>query len=142
MKEHLPPGITIAKSENLEEWHMDLQVLDDNPLYQNETYRLKFTFGSKYPIGMYSTPSCFRTLPPSPPAIPDKRHISKSDHPSNPHFQSYRTPRSPIHRKPHHPDLPPPHSHPPTHLQQRNHLPRPPQLRRLVPRPNRRKRLR
>ncbi|KAL4882657.1 ubiquitin-conjugating enzyme/RWD-like protein [Aspergillus karnatakaensis] len=50
MKEHLPPGISIVKSENLEEWQMDIKVLDDNPLYQNETYRLKFTFGSKYPI--------------------------------------------------------------------------------------------
>ena len=27
-------------------------MLDNNPLYQNETYRLKFRFGSSYPIGM------------------------------------------------------------------------------------------
>lgn len=51
MKDHLPPGITIVKSENLEEWQMDIKVLDSNPLYQNETYRLKFTFSNKYPIG-------------------------------------------------------------------------------------------
>ncbi|KAL4946402.1 ubiquitin-conjugating enzyme/RWD-like protein [Aspergillus oleicola] len=50
IKEHLPPGISIAKAENLENWEMDINVLDDNPLYRNETYRLKFTFGSKYPI--------------------------------------------------------------------------------------------
>ncbi|KAL4926000.1 ubiquitin-conjugating enzyme E2 [Aspergillus undulatus] len=50
IQEHLPPGIAIAKAENLEEWHMDIKVLDDNPLYRGETYRLKFTFGSKYPI--------------------------------------------------------------------------------------------
>ncbi|KAL5341135.1 ubiquitin-conjugating enzyme/RWD-like protein [Aspergillus crustosus] len=50
IQEHLPPGISIVKAENLEEWQMDIKVLDDNPLYQNETYRLKFTFGSKYPI--------------------------------------------------------------------------------------------
>ncbi|KAL2870616.1 ubiquitin-conjugating enzyme E2 [Aspergillus lucknowensis] len=50
MQEHLPPGISIVKSENLEEWQMDIKVLDDNPLYRDETYRLKFTFGSKYPI--------------------------------------------------------------------------------------------
>ncbi|KAL4784426.1 UBC-like protein [Aspergillus varians] len=50
IKEHLPPGISIVKAENLEEWQMDIKVLDDNPLYRNETYRLKFTFGSKYPI--------------------------------------------------------------------------------------------
>lgn len=51
MKEHLPPGILIAKAENLEEWQMDLQVLDENPLYKHQTYRLKFTFSPKYPIG-------------------------------------------------------------------------------------------
>jgi ubiquitin-conjugating enzyme E2 W len=56
MKEHVPPGITIAKSDNLEEWQMDIRVLDDNPLYQNQTYRLKFTFSSKYPIG--ASPPC------------------------------------------------------------------------------------
>lgn len=32
---------------------MDIKVLDDNPLYQNQTYRLKFTFGRKYPIGKH-----------------------------------------------------------------------------------------
>ncbi|KAJ0424929.1 ubiquitin-conjugating enzyme/RWD-like protein [Aspergillus carlsbadensis] len=50
MQEHLPPGISIFKAENLEEWQMDIEVLDDNPLYRDETYRLKFTFGSRYPI--------------------------------------------------------------------------------------------
>ncbi|RHZ56044.1 hypothetical protein CDV55_104878 [Aspergillus turcosus] len=50
MKEHLPPGISIVKDDNLEEWQMDIKVLDDNPLYKDQTYRLKFTFGSKYPI--------------------------------------------------------------------------------------------
>ncbi|OJJ64669.1 hypothetical protein ASPSYDRAFT_39415 [Aspergillus sydowii CBS 593.65] len=50
MQEHLPPGISIFKAENLEDWQMDIKVLDDNPLYRNEIYRLKFTFGSKYPI--------------------------------------------------------------------------------------------
>jgi ubiquitin-conjugating enzyme E2 W len=29
---------------------MDLQVLDDNPLYSNKTFRLKFSFSSNYPI--------------------------------------------------------------------------------------------
>ncbi|PWY71744.1 UBC-like protein [Aspergillus heteromorphus CBS 117.55] len=45
-----PPGITIVKSDNLEEWQMDIQVLDSNPLYLNQIYRLKFTFSNKYPI--------------------------------------------------------------------------------------------
>lgn len=51
MQGHLPPGISFAKQENLEEWQMDIKVLDDNPLYRDQTYRLKFTFSSKYPIG-------------------------------------------------------------------------------------------
>lgn len=51
MQEHLPPGITIVKCDNLEEWQMDIKILDDNPLYLDQTYRLKFTFSNKYPIG-------------------------------------------------------------------------------------------
>lgn len=51
MKGHLPPGIAMVNSEDLKEWQMDIQVLDNNPLYENETYRLKFTFSDKYPIG-------------------------------------------------------------------------------------------
>jgi ubiquitin-conjugating enzyme E2 W len=31
---------------------MDIKVLDDNPIYKNQTYRLKFMFSSNYPIGM------------------------------------------------------------------------------------------
>ncbi|RAL13791.1 ubiquitin-conjugating enzyme E2 [Aspergillus homomorphus CBS 101889] len=50
IKEHLPPGISIVKSDTLEEWLMDIKVLDENPLYLNQTYRLKFTFNNKYPI--------------------------------------------------------------------------------------------
>jgi hypothetical protein len=30
---------------------MDIKVLDANPLYMNETYRLKFKFSNSYPIG-------------------------------------------------------------------------------------------
>ena len=62
MQGHLPPGITIAKADDLEEWQMDLRVLDENPLYQNQIYRLKFTFTSKYPIGA-------RPLPLPPPGL-------------------------------------------------------------------------
>lgn len=52
MKDHVPPGITIVKSDSLEEWQMDIKVLDDNPLYKDKTHRLKFTFSNKYPIGI------------------------------------------------------------------------------------------
>ena len=49
----LPPGITLISADNFEEWFMDVKVMDDNPLYINEVYRLKFRFGSSYPIGMF-----------------------------------------------------------------------------------------
>ncbi|KAL3431061.1 putative ubiquitin conjugating enzyme [Aspergillus tetrazonus] len=50
IKEQLPPGISLHKADDLQNWEMDIQVLDDNPLYRGETYRLRFTFSSKYPI--------------------------------------------------------------------------------------------
>ncbi|KAL2263241.1 hypothetical protein VTK26DRAFT_7660 [Humicola hyalothermophila] len=46
----LPPGIELVEAENFEEWLVDIQVLDNNPLYQGQTYRLKFRFGPTYPI--------------------------------------------------------------------------------------------
>ncbi|OAL55742.1 ubiquitin conjugating enzyme [Pyrenochaeta sp. DS3sAY3a] len=46
----LPPGIKLIKAENFDVWLMDIQVIDANPLYQGETYRLKFTFSQNYPI--------------------------------------------------------------------------------------------
>lgn len=51
MQSAMPPGVSIVKAENLEEWQMDIQVMDSNPLYLNEIYRLKFTFSKGYPIG-------------------------------------------------------------------------------------------
>lgn len=51
MQDHVPPGIAIVKCDNLEEWQMDIKVLDENPLYLDQVYRLKFTFSNKYPIG-------------------------------------------------------------------------------------------
>lgn len=53
MKEHLPPGIEIVEAENFDQWLMDIRVLDANPLYTNQIFRLKLIFSSKYPIGMY-----------------------------------------------------------------------------------------
>ncbi|KAL3419010.1 ubiquitin conjugating enzyme [Phlyctema vagabunda] len=46
----LPPGITLVTAEGFEEWLLDIKVLDANPLYMNETYRLKFKFSPSYPI--------------------------------------------------------------------------------------------
>jgi ubiquitin-conjugating enzyme E2 W len=48
---HLPPGVTLVKADDFKEWLMDIRVLDPNPLYENEVYRLKFTFSKNYPIG-------------------------------------------------------------------------------------------
>ncbi|OAQ70519.1 UBC-like protein [Pochonia chlamydosporia 170] len=46
----LPPGIDLVDGDNLKEWTFDIRVLDANPLYQNQTYRLKFAFPQSYPI--------------------------------------------------------------------------------------------
>jgi ubiquitin-conjugating enzyme E2 W len=61
----LPPGIELVSADNLEEWLLDIKVLDTNPLYQNETYRLKFRFSSTYPIGMFFLPCPMRSTRPS-----------------------------------------------------------------------------
>jgi ubiquitin-conjugating enzyme E2 W len=50
MQDKLPPGITLVQADNFETWLVDLVVLDQNPIYEGEKYRLKFTFGSNYPI--------------------------------------------------------------------------------------------
>lgn len=52
MQNSLPPGVSVAKADNLEQWEMDIRVLDDNPIYKDETYRLRFTFSKNYPIGI------------------------------------------------------------------------------------------
>lgn len=50
MHDHLPPGVEMVKADEFTEWLMDIKVLDDNPLYRNEVYRLKFRFPNSYPI--------------------------------------------------------------------------------------------
>ncbi|OAA32684.1 ubiquitin conjugating enzyme [Moelleriella libera RCEF 2490] len=46
----LPPGIELVDGESLKEWTFDIRVLDSNPLYENQTYRLQFQFPQSYPI--------------------------------------------------------------------------------------------
>ncbi|PTU24583.1 hypothetical protein P175DRAFT_0470824 [Aspergillus ochraceoroseus IBT 24754] len=75
MQDHVPPGISIAKADGLDEWQMDIKVLDDNPLYQNQTYRLKFTFGSKYPIEPPEVQFIESTAPETQRPIPIHPHI-------------------------------------------------------------------
>lgn len=52
MQQELPPGISIVKADDFEQWQMDIWVLDNNPLYLDQKFRLNFNFGSNYPIGM------------------------------------------------------------------------------------------
>jgi ubiquitin-protein ligase len=49
-KERLPPGIELVKADDFQEWQVDIRVLDDNPLYRDQTYRLVFKFTENYPI--------------------------------------------------------------------------------------------
>ena len=123
----LPPGIELVSADDMESWLLDIKVLDANPLYMNETYRLKFKFSPSYPIGMYlssKSPNAYNitslhcsiyyetTLDPPP-------HLE-----TNPNYP--RTTRSYIRKCKR-----PPDSHAPTHLLQRNHLSGPPRLARL-----------
>jgi hypothetical protein len=52
----LPPGITLVASgqegKELSDWLFDIRVLDANPIYLNQIYRLKFRFPKAYPIGI------------------------------------------------------------------------------------------
>ncbi|KAF1975768.1 ubiquitin-conjugating enzyme [Bimuria novae-zelandiae CBS 107.79] len=50
LQDKLPPGIALVKADDFREWLMDIRVMDDNPLYSGQTYRLKFTFTQSYPI--------------------------------------------------------------------------------------------
>jgi len=50
LQNDLPPGIALVRAEDFKEWLMDIRVMDNNPIYLNETYRLKFTFSNNYPI--------------------------------------------------------------------------------------------
>ncbi|KAL0635261.1 hypothetical protein Q9L58_005827 [Maublancomyces gigas] len=50
MNQSLPPGISLHSAEDLVTWQMDLQVLDNNPIYANKTFRLNFKFSNSYPI--------------------------------------------------------------------------------------------
>jgi ubiquitin-conjugating enzyme E2 W len=53
-KQQLPPGIELVKADDFQEWQMDIRVMDANPLYLNQIFRLCFRFGTSYPIGTFS----------------------------------------------------------------------------------------
>jgi len=50
----LPPGIELFSSGESDadnsDWLLDIRVLDDNPLYKDQVYRLRFRFPKAYPI--------------------------------------------------------------------------------------------
>ncbi|CAH0026739.1 unnamed protein product [Clonostachys rhizophaga] len=50
----LPPGIELVQSgsagSELSDWLFDIRVLDENPIYKDGVYRLKFRFSKSYPI--------------------------------------------------------------------------------------------
>lgn len=50
MHDKLPPGITLIKADDFKTWLMDIRVIDSNPIYDGEIYRLKFAFSPQYPI--------------------------------------------------------------------------------------------
>lgn len=51
IQQAMPPGIELVSTgDGFVEWLIDIRVLDQNPLYMGETYRLKFKFSPSYPI--------------------------------------------------------------------------------------------
>ncbi|KAF4123514.1 ubiquitin-conjugating enzyme E2 W [Geosmithia morbida] len=50
----LPPGIELVSSGgddgDISDWLLDIRVLDQNPLYKDQIYRLRFHFPKAYPI--------------------------------------------------------------------------------------------
>ncbi|KAF7508124.1 hypothetical protein GJ744_009565 [Endocarpon pusillum] len=80
-KQHLPPGVELVKADDFSEWQMDIRVLDDNPLYKDEIYRLRFRFGNNYPI--QAPEVTFLHIPPS-----SSSSFTSTSHPSQqPHNQ-------------------------------------------------------
>lgn len=49
-------------ADGFDEWFLDIQVLDANPLYMNQIYRLKFKFSASYPIGTARSKVFIRSL--------------------------------------------------------------------------------
>jgi ubiquitin-conjugating enzyme E2 W len=58
----LPPGIELVHANDFREWQVDIQVLDTNPIYANQIYRLAFLFSQNYPIGTSAPRPSFHPL--------------------------------------------------------------------------------
>lgn len=73
IQQSLPPGITLVSADDFTEWLLDIRVLDANPIYQDQTYRLKFKFTPNYPIEPPEVTFLPLSTPPRP--IPMHPHI-------------------------------------------------------------------
>ncbi|MCJ1272601.1 hypothetical protein MMC21_000387 [Puttea exsequens] len=73
VQQSLPPGISLVSADNFQEWLVDIKVLDSNPLYLDQTYRLRFRFSNNYPIEAPEVTFVSLTIPPRP--IPIHPHI-------------------------------------------------------------------
>ena len=115
-KQKLPPGIDLVKADDFREWLVDIRVLDTNPLYMNQIYRLSFLFSDSYPIGMNSQaykerdkrrlPNGYRWLT----TRNSQKHLKSYSSNSPPHPPTLRPP--PNHHHPHHsPAAPSPSTH-------------------------------
>ncbi|MCJ1226066.1 hypothetical protein MMC12_002715 [Toensbergia leucococca] len=69
----LPPGIDLVSADDFKEWRMDIRVLDPNPLYLNQTFRLRFRFSNNYPIESPEVTFMTSTHPPR--VVPMHPHI-------------------------------------------------------------------
>ncbi|KAL8920950.1 MAG: hypothetical protein Q9208_005976 [Pyrenodesmia sp. 3 TL-2023] len=73
VNQSLPPGITLVSADDFKEWQMDIRVLDPNPIYINQTFRLRFRFSNNYPIESPEVTFLPSATPPRP--IPMHPHV-------------------------------------------------------------------
>ncbi|KAI4097998.1 MAG: hypothetical protein L6R37_006747 [Teloschistes peruensis] len=59
----LPPGITLVSADDFKEWQMDIQVLDANPIYLNQTFRLRFRFSKSPEVTFTPLTTPLRPIP-------------------------------------------------------------------------------
>lgn len=77
LKQSPPPGISIHKADGLDQWLIDIVVLDNNPLYEDQTYRLEFTFSNSYPL---DSPQVRFVKTSQTPTVPIHPHIYSNGH--------------------------------------------------------------
>lgn len=75
---------------DLKEWLFDIRVLDNNPLYKDNVYRLKFVFFDSYPIGTFMLPA---------PLVAEA--IRLTDKPEPPEVTFVENPSRPVPMHPH-----------------------------------------